>query len=184
MNNSYQRPWPLERPVNCESCIGQGHSGNTPKIFLEEMSPGNAPKGYVKCEWCGIAITAPTLPEAIHKWRCFQEIIRLGYSCLNDKKSIEKEALEKSPEQIKWEGYIEYLKIWISHHDRIIHVAGSDSPLSFEDWCISIKGIEQAIMDKKEETKAEDGWLPPNGPEGGAGGYLHEVNGPDSNFIL
>lgn len=76
----------IDRPVPCQSCNGQGHSGDiTPKVIIDTSSLDKVGylSGSVKCGWCGIEISAPTVDEAIHKWGRIQEIIRLGYTVLN-----------------------------------------------------------------------------------------------------
>jgi len=83
--------WVIERPADCQSCIAQGNHANTPVIILDtstiqfenEMDGEIYPQGSIRCRWCGIEITAPSLPESIAKWASFQEIIRVGYSTLN-----------------------------------------------------------------------------------------------------
>lgn len=80
----------IDRPVQCQSCNAQGNSGDTtPKVIIDTSNLDKVGylSGSVKCGWCGIEISAPTVDEAIHKWRSVQEIIRLGYSVINERGS-------------------------------------------------------------------------------------------------
>lgn len=101
--------WEMERPVDCQSCIGQGNHANTPRILVENNQDyqGGAPRGGVACRWCGYEVTAPSLSEAIHKWNRFQQLFSIAYTiqkndncegCIeNGKWENEKEAGLPSP---------------------------------------------------------------------------------------
>ena len=135
------KQWELDRPVDCQYCRGQGHSANTPKIVLDDHQPQTgAPRGSVACRWCGYEISAPSLPEAIHKWRCFQEVIRLGYSVLNDK--AEAETPEEGEKIVRWYGYLAYLKTWSRPRKDAIYYG--ESPLPFDDWLRS-EGVTKDV---------------------------------------
>jgi len=77
--------WEIPRPVDCQSCIGEGNHANTPRIIFQLGNYKGIPRGSIVCRWCGIEITAPSLIEAVDKWHRIQELIRLGYSVIQSK---------------------------------------------------------------------------------------------------